>query len=161
MREIHLNHGQTALVDDGDYEILNELGGWYAFRAGKKKSYGWYAARNHQPPHGERRITMFMHSFLMKAKGIDHRNGNKLDNRRGNLRKATNAQNLGNCKIRIDNTSGFKGVSYDSNSQSWVAYIGGKPRVYLGYYRTNVAAALAYNKAALIRYGKFAKVNTV
>lgn len=46
---------------------------------------------------------------------IDHKNGDKSDNRIANLREATVSQNLSNGKIRSNNTSGYKGVTKCKN----------------------------------------------
>lgn len=54
---------------------------------------------------------------------IDHKNGNPADNRITNLRLATDSENLCNAKIRINNTSGIKGVSWNKKSHKWYAYI--------------------------------------
>lgn len=54
---------------------------------------------------------------------LDHKNGNPSDNRITNLRLATESQNLCNAKIRIDNTSGVKGVSWSRREKKWYSYI--------------------------------------
>jgi hypothetical protein len=85
---------------------------------------------------------------------IDHINGNPLDNRIENLREATQAQNLGNCKKRVDNTSGHKGVATVWNG-SWRATIRGR---HLGTFATKEQAQTAYANAAEREFGAFAKV---
>ena len=63
-------------------------------------------------------------TFLYNPKNkrdVDHINGNKKDNRLENLRWATSSENNKNgCKYKT-NTSGFLGVSFDKNTNSWVA----------------------------------------
>jgi hypothetical protein len=54
---------------------------------------------------------------------IDHKNGDTLDNRIMNLRLATRSENTFNVPLRRTNTSGFRGVSFDTNRQKWEAYI--------------------------------------
>ncbi|MFA6118161.1 MAG: HNH endonuclease [Sphingomonas sp.] len=91
---------------------------------------------------------------------IDHINGNGLDNRRSNLRGATQRQNLQNAGRRVDNTSGFKGVYYSQASKKWAAQIRyeGKQK-YLGLFHDARDAAKAYNAAALKYFGAFARLN--
>ena len=54
---------------------------------------------------------------------IDHANGSRVDNRWTNLRGATNGQNLQNAKLRRDNKTGIKGVSWDNWHQRWQVQI--------------------------------------
>lgn len=92
---------------------------------------------------------------------IDHMNGNRLDNRKMNLRLATRSQNLGNRK----SISGkYKGVSWHKKAQKWSAYIGGsiKSRAinkkrHLGLFDTAEEASAAYMAAAREIYGEFAR----
>jgi hypothetical protein len=109
-----------------------------------------------------------LHRLLLEAMGrdlagleVDHINGNTLDNRLCNLRVVTKKQNSFNVKRPINNTSGFKGVSFHKHNARWVAYIGKYPREYLGSFGTAIDAARAYNTAAKKRYGKFAKLNCI
>ncbi len=91
---------------------------------------------------------------------IDHKNGDRSDNRLSNLRLATRGQQSGNAQRRSDNTSGFKGVTWDSGTNKWRAQISHKGRhVYLGIYNSKIDATLAYDDAARRFFGKFAKVN--
>lgn len=95
---------------------------------------------------------------------VDHKNGNRDDCRKDNLRLATYSQN--NCNIGkklfiLGTTSKYKGVyKYKGKQKPWWAYIktGGK-RKSLGYFSTEEEAARAYNKAALELHGEFANVN--
>lgn len=50
---------------------------------------------------------------------IDHINKNKLDNRRCNLRSATKSQNQFNSRLRVDSSSGVKGVSFLKREKKW------------------------------------------
>lgn len=88
---------------------------------------------------------------------IDHINGNKLDNRRQNLRWATRSQNMANRKVK-PNEAGFKGV-YRHN-RKWKARIKWNGKLlYLGLYATKEQAAVAYDQAAIKYYGEFANLN--
>ena len=105
--------GKCALVDDENYEYLNQWR-WYVQPSG-------YAVRkpNFSNP-------IYMHKLIVKVpEGLeaDHISGDKLDNRKSNLRVATHAQNMRNTKLRNDNTSGYKGVWWHKDNKKWIAEI--------------------------------------
>jgi hypothetical protein len=108
-----------------------------------------------------------MHDVIARRKGlrgpqIDHCNGDKLDNRRCNLRDATTSQNKANEGLRKNNTSGFKGVYWSKWAGKWMAGIKvNYKRIHLGYYMRKVDAARAYNRAARRYFGKYAQLNKV
>ncbi|MDT4872900.1 AP2 domain protein [compost metagenome] len=104
-----------------------------------------------------------MHRWLVlgreKGGGVDHRDGNKLDNRRGNLRQATQGQNAKNTRLARNNTSGFKGVSRTAEGR-WRARITvDRKEIRLGVFGTPEEAAAAYDKAAKQMHGEFASPN--
>ncbi len=80
--------------------------------------------------HGNtRQRRLWMHRLVMPSidgRTIDHINGDRLDNRRCNLRFVTPSQNVMNTAVRSDNKSGVKGICFDRGK--WKAYIckGGK-----------------------------------
>ena len=89
---------------------------------------------------------------------IDHDNGNSSDNRWINLRPATRSQNLMNTKIRKDNRSGFRGVSFSKASSKWQAQICvNNKRFHLGLFNTPQEAHEAYCAAALKYFGEFSR----
>ena len=89
---------------------------------------------------------------------IDHINGDKSDNRLCNLRDASRSENMSNSQKRVDNTSGFKGVSRAAGK--WVAriYARGKKH-HIGYFDTAEDAAAAYAKASAELHGEFGRVS--
>jgi len=93
---------------------------------------------------------------------IDHKNGDKTDNRRENLRHASFSENSRNARIPKNNTSGYKGVSLDRRRGTWKAVIcyQYKP-IYLGAFLRKEDAALRYNKAAKEFHGEFACLNPI
>lgn len=149
MKEIKLTQGRFALVDDEDYEYLNQWR-WYYSDSG-------YAVRKPSS------VRFFMHRVVINTpEGMftDHINRNKLDNRRENLRICTRSQNCANVGILPSNTSGYKGVSFDSREGKWRANIRVKGKKHsLGYFENIIEAVSAYNIAALEHFGEFAVLN--
>jgi hypothetical protein len=91
---------------------------------------------------------------------IDHKNGIHWDNRWENLREATNTQNSRNSRIGINNTSGYKGVSFIPRLNKYRAYITvNRKQINLGCYKTAKEAAAVYNEAAKEHFGEFALLN--
>lgn len=108
---------------------------------------------------------VLIHKAIMKPeKGqhVDHRDRNKLNNKRSNLRLATARENSLNQGVRSSNTSGFKGVYFDKKARMWCARIRiGEARLTLGRFYTAELAAEAYNKAAVKHHGDFACLNKI
>jgi hypothetical protein len=144
MKAIPLKQGVMALVDDIDFDRLNESA-WRVSSTG-------YVVRGNRSLKMHREILALA---LGDARQVDHINGNKLDNTRANLRMCTSAQNKFNTRRRSDNTSGFKGVSAVNNV--WIAMIraNGK-RHYLGQYKTPEEAHEVYSLWADMLHGEFA-----
>jgi hypothetical protein len=87
---------------------------------------------------------------------IDHIDGNPSNNRISNLRNATNYENQYNQAKRKNNTSGFKGVSWDKSMKKWSAYITKNcKKVHLGYFTTPEEASQAYEEVAREYHGEF------
>jgi hypothetical protein len=99
---------------------------------------------------------------IMKApKGVmvDHKSGDRFDNRKENLRFATNQQNQHNqTRVRIDNTSGYKGVIRTARGFGAQIYMN-RRRIWIGTYRTPEDAARAYDAWARELFGEFAHTN--
>lgn len=90
---------------------------------------------------------------------VDHIDCNRSNDVWLNLRDVTNAQNHRNTKVRKTNTSGFKGVHFDSRRQKWKAVITvNYKNIHLGRFNTAQEAADAYWKAATKHFGEFARV---
>lgn len=97
---------------------------------------------------------IYMHGEIPEGRYIDHINGCRSDNRIANLRLAMPRNNLHNCKVRSDNTTGVKGVSYDPSRGKWVANVG---KIRLGRFDTLFEAACARKSTALCVYGEFSR----
>ncbi|MFC4636961.1 HNH endonuclease [Deinococcus hohokamensis] len=144
--------GKVALCDDADLPLLSGHR-WHLCHHG-------YARTNLRRADG-RSSTIEMHLLLRDKDGgtfKDHKNGDKLDNRRQNLRPCTQAENSRNRRMHRNNKSGFKGVSRHKKGWRAVIHLPGR-QVYLGVYPHPLLAALAYNAAAVALFGAFARVN--
>ena len=149
--EIPLSRGLVAVVDDEDAEAVLSAGKWSA-AAGANT---FYAARMF----GRGRF-VYLHSFLTGWPLTDHADRDGLNNRRGNLRRATRSQNNANSARRIGALSPYRGVTWKRQIGRWVAQIGHEGRNrYLGTFPTAELAAAAYDVAALALHGEFARLN--
>ena len=159
MKEIILTQGKVAIVDDEDFEYLNQFK-WFVNNINEKL----YVRRNIRL-FKNKQTTILMHRFIMKAdKGmiIDHLDGNPLNNQKNNLRICTHAENMRNSKIPKNNTSGFKGVSFVKKHNRYESSIRiNNKKIYIGYYIDPIDAARAYNAAALKYHGEFAHLNKI
>lgn len=164
MKTIPLTQGKSALVDDCDFEYLLQWK-WQFERNGNT---GYAGAWDEANADG-RRPRIAMHRLIAQRSGldvtdkeVDHRDGDGLNNQRGNLRIATVSQNQANRSRARNNTSGFKGVIWEPSRRKWRAQIcvAGK-RMTLTRRNDPLEAARAYNEAALKHYGEFACLNPV
>lgn len=157
MKKIALTKGGFALVDDTDFEFLSQ---WkWTVRNGysARTVYLGGGRKNQKSKH------IYMHSLLNETPNgmeTDHINRNKLDNRRENLRTTTRQQNSCNRVLQDNNTSGFRGVSWNRQRNKWMSQIKAfRKNYYLGLYSNKNDAARAYDKAALNLFGEFSKLN--
>jgi hypothetical protein len=123
----------------------------------------WHPGKRGYPATHIRCRTVVLHRLLFpEADGveIDHINGDKLDNRRANLRACTHQQNGFNQKRRQTNTSGYIGVSFSPRLGCFEAYIhhNGKKH-HLGLYADSAAAARVRDCVARLLFGEFARLN--
>lgn len=159
MKQIPLMGDKTALVDDEDFEALS-CHQWTA--CARYKTSTWYAIRRGRK--NGRCVIIYMHKVLLSvAKGltVDHRDGNGLNNQKGNLRSATRHQQQFNRPPRKESSTGIKGV-FPRRDGKWYAKIKhNKRELYLGSYDNQKDAARAYNTKALELFGEFAWLNPV
>ncbi len=148
-RQIILSGGQVAIIDTADYEYLSKWK-WNLINSG-------YAKRT------KNNRSLLMHRVIL---GIidtniicDHLNGDKLDNRRCNLRVATPTQNSINRKGKSGRLLS-KGIRKFRN-RYFARIIINRKEIALGGYATEGDAIKAYNEAAKKYHGKFAKLNII
>ena len=154
MKTIELTQGQVALVDDEDYEYLMQWK-WFA----KKHRQTFYAARSKKTNGICDRI--YMHRIILKTPKnmeCDHVDHNGLNNQKHNLRNCTNHQNHMN-RISWGNSI-YLGVTYDKSRKLYMSKIQKKyKKFYLGRFKTEIAAAMAYDIKAKELFGEFANLN--
>lgn len=154
-KEITMSSGHIILIDTGDYEWAMQWK-WCLDKDG-------YPHRQQRP--GGKRTRHLMHKELLGLGtdvSVDHKNGNRLDVRRANLRVATKSQNGCNRGVPANNSSGYKGVSFNKGRGKWEAYVNiNKQRTRLGYFMDLRQAVIAYNTKALELHGEFAYLNEV
>jgi hypothetical protein len=155
MKEIKLTQGFVALVDDEDFEYLDQFK-WYAH----KGRNSFYAHRNIKTG-VDKQTTILMHKEIIKTKlHIDHIDHNGLNNQKINLRECTCQQNCMNRNPHKNSYSEYKGVSYIKRLRKWQASICiSQKQKYLGIYKSEIEAARAYNKTAIELFGVFSNIN--
>lgn len=148
----------VAIVDDED-EILAELR-WQAHVA--KKANTVYARRS--ATSDGRKTTEILHRVIFERMGetlvegeeVDHVDGNGLNCQRGNLRRATRAENTANSRMKPRNKLGVKGVSRGKRGKRYRARICFQYKnIHIGYYETPELAHAAYCEKAKELFGEF------
>jgi hypothetical protein len=161
-REIRLPKNQVAIVDDEDFDHLNQFY-WRVKWNPYTKSFYAYRRIDHGKS-GTEHISMEREILgLEEGDGLtaDHvRSGETLNNQRSNLRVATRSQNGINARLRSDSSSGYKGVNWNSAMKRYGAriQIRGK-RIWILWTHDKVEAARAYDRAAIEHHGEFAMLN--
>ena len=165
MKKIYLNQGKWTIVDDEDFEWLNQ---WkWTYKHVKTLSCGedyGIVVRNNYSSNGKRTNIIRMHRVILNAPPnfqVDHINGNRLDNRRRNIRLATIGQN--NKNKRSVAKSGYKNVYREEciNLRWFSKIMVDRKTIHLGCYDSKEEAAIAYNNAAIKYHGQFACLNKI
>lgn len=162
---LELSQGQKTIINTSDYDKIKNIR-WFAYRSRTAKTFyviGNLPRRDH--PEGKQKGVK-LHRFLFDLDDpkttVDHKDGNGLNNIRENLRVCTQLQNSRNYPIPHNNTSGYKGVSWNKIRKKWQAKISVcGVRKSMGYYDDPKDAAIAYNHGALEYHNEFANLNVV
>ncbi len=145
---INLTQNQVTIVDDEDFQYFEQFKWHYT-------TYGY--AKNNK--------LGLLHRIILDVnfnQDVDHKNGNKLDNRKCNLRICNKSQNGMNRNITKKSTSGYKGVYWKKDRNKWRAQIQvNKKSIFIGYFENKEDAAKAYNEAAVKYHKEFAKLNKI
>ena len=162
MKELSIQNSPIpAIVDDEDYDRCKQEGSWSINGDGaigrQGKVYWSKGYRTGQ--------WISLAAFVMNRIGVlfDHADRDKRNNRKYNLREATQQQNSFNIgKKGTGNSSQYKGVSWNAKHKRWYVFIrfNGK-RTYLGNFTNEIEAAHAYDKAAIDLFKEFAYLNNV
>lgn len=126
----------------------------------KIKRYKWYVGDGGYVS-TRKANTILLHRLITDApedKCIDHKDLDTLNNRKQNLREATNAQNQCNRGLPINNTSGVKGVYFDAHGKTWRPFIGiAGNSIKLGSFKNFEDACAVRAMAAEKYHGEFAR----
>lgn len=152
-----------VFFDDDDYDLIRK----YRWMIAKGKKGVFYARGYIGKKQGGGGVfeKTRMHRLIMNCPDnlqVDHINGNGLDNRRINLRIATNAENCRNKKPHADSLTGYKGITFIKKKKLFYARIrvDGKLKS-LGRSKDLKSAVIRYNNAALKYFGEFAYLNKI
>ena len=165
--------GFFAKIDPEDFADISKFK-WFGVYNKNQKSNPAYAARNRTKEEIGNGLGFRekMHRRVMKVKDgtkLDHERGDGLDNRKGNLRVATQFQNMFNKRRQSNSKSKYKGPVWCAREGKWsvsIQYMG--KRTWLGYFKVEikdgvdvgeVEAAKRYDKEAIKLFGSFARLN--
>lgn len=158
MVAIELSQGQITYVSDEDSDLA--LIRWAAMKVYEGRQF--MAFRNKERPH---RGALLLHRVVLSrmlgrdlksTEHVDHKDHDTLNNTRNNLRLATPSQNGMNKGRQANNTSGYKGVSWNTRDKCYYAFLQHKC---LGVFHDAELAARAYDQAARELHGEFAVLN--
>jgi hypothetical protein len=129
------------------------VAGTMSYRKGKPRALSVCVSKRLYQAH---RIIWKMQTGKDPVDVVDHVNGNPFDNKWINLREATKSENQWNRKKTDRNSSGYKGVYFDTRTQKWTAQItkGGKNH-YLGRFEKPESAYEAYCVASKSMHGQY------
>jgi hypothetical protein len=150
---VTLTQGYEAIIDAADLHLIDDWN-WTASIS------EWHVCAYRRRHKSLGRPSYFpMHRQILQAPigvEVDHIDGNALNNTRRNLRIATSQENKRNRRRNKNNTTGFKGVTYDKSRNTYNAsMMVDRKRVSLGRYASPTEAYQAYIEAASSKFGEF------
>jgi len=145
--------GVDILLEDETYDLLDGCN--IICRVQSGKVLGLYVGNP------QKNLARFVIS-VEDGEEPDHIDGNVHNNLKSNLRSVTRQENRWNSIRRKDGSSIYKGVSWKWQRNKWLAQIevGGR-NVYLGLFKSEEKAAVAYNNAAIEHFGEHARLNVL
>lgn len=148
-----MSKGVTTLIDDEDIVKIKDYK-WFRNDNGYARGYKHWKEKY-----------VYLHRIILDAapgEQVDHINGNRLDNRRENLRITSQQQNTFNSGLKSNNKSGYKGVMLRKDTKRWSASITHNYKeIMLGCFDTKEEAAEAYNRKAVELFGEYARLNKI
>lgn len=149
----------TYLVRRGRVRKAGDIAGFISRRS-RDNGGGYRIVHFDGRDYGAHRLAWFYVHGKWPTHHIDHRNNERDDNRISNLREATRSQNCANKGAQSNNTSGLKGVSFHKGGRKWRADIKvAGETLFLGLYKRKEAACAAYDLAAYMYFGEFARLS--
>lgn len=139
---VPLTQGKFALIDQADASrVLADT--WCAVKARPNMRNDIFYAKN-------TRTNEYLHRFIFGVTdsytSVDHVNGNGLDCRQDNLRRANRFENSSNRLVTVGKASGFKGV-HATQSNKWVVrYVRHSVELCGGTFKSKEEAALEYDR---------------
>lgn len=138
---VTLTKGYTSVIDAADVSLVEG----YNWTALETKTDVVYACR------GNGKKVIYMHREILNPpddKVVDHKDRDGLNNRRNNLRECSKTENAYNVKKHKDNSSGYKGVTWDKSRGKWKSQLSlsGK-NTFLGRFDTPEEAFRVYCEA--------------
>jgi len=143
---IYLTRGKESIIDKEDYDRVNK--------------YMWHTGNHGYASHKNNSESLLLHRFIMSPKEgeyVDHINGNKLDNRKVNLRICSNSENaMHRVNLQSNNKSGYQGVHFDKSRGKWMSYIKvDNKRIGLGRFNAKEEAIKVRKDAETKYFGEF------
>jgi len=154
--------GYMFYFDKEDYDLIKKYT-WHKHQDGYIRTvYETYKdenGKNHNKYIMMHQL-LYMNYYKNGNKEMDHINGKRFDNRKANLREATRIEQTQNTKLYSNNSSGYKGVSWNKIEKRWTAYItNNKKRIHLGTFTNFEDAIKARLKAQKEYFGEFNRTN--
>lgn len=163
MKKISYRELRNIISYDAETGVIRKLkcrrSDWIGKQAGSINKKGYVAVSIYNKLYLAHRLA-WLYIYGKWPEQVDHIDGDKTNNRISNLRLATTSQNVHSQRIRRNNTSGYKGVTFNRSANKWVAQIKiNRKQKYLGLFTSPIDAHSAYSHAAKKYFGEFARTS--